>query len=117
MLQGDGRIFVKIANGVAKYLAVSEDADKPITEWTTITQTGTDDLVQVTVGSTDNPATETDETRNTEFSIGNTPGTALPQTGGHGTTLFTAIGGFMTATAGAVLALASRRRKRKSAEG
>ena len=44
-------------------------------------------------------------------------GYELPSTGGAGTTLFTALGGFMTATAGAVLTLASHRRKRKAAEG
>ena len=46
------------------------------------------------------------------FTIGNTPGTALPQTGGIGTTLFTALGGLMTATAGAILTI---KRKRKTA--
>ena len=54
-----------------------------------------------------------DET-NAEFEVGNPPGTALPQTGGIGTTLFTALGGLMTATAGAILTI---RRKRKPAEG
>jgi len=44
--------------------------------------------------------------------VGNTPGTQLPQTGGIGTTLFTAIGGLMTATAGAILAI---RKKRETA--
>ena len=44
-------------------------------------------------------------------------GYELPQTGGTGTALFTALGGFMTATAGVILTLASRRRKRKAAEG
>jgi LPXTG-motif cell wall-anchored protein len=39
-------------------------------------------------------------------------GYVLPETGGIGTALFTALGGLMTATAGAVLAL---RRKRKTA--
>ena len=43
----------------------------------------------------------------------NTPegGYELPETGGIGTALFTALGGLMTATAGAVLTL---RKKRKS---
>ena len=49
-----------------------------------------------------------------EFWIENTPGAQLPQTGGIGTTLFTAFGGLMTATAGAILTI---RRKRKPAEG
>ena len=42
-----------------------------------------------------------------------TGGYELPQTGGIGTTLFTALGGLMTATAGAILTI---RRKRKTAE-
>ena len=44
-------------------------------------------------------------------------GYELPSTGGIGTTLFTALGGIMTAAAGAVLALASRRRRKWPAEG
>ena len=48
------------------------------------------------------------------FTIPNFPGIELPQTGGIGTTLFTALGGLMTATAGAILTI---RRKRKPAEG
>ena len=48
------------------------------------------------------------------FTVGNIPGAALPQTGGIGTTLFTALGGLMTATAGAILTI---RWKRKPTEG
>jgi len=48
------------------------------------------------------------------FIVPNNPGSALPQTGGIGTALFTALGGLMTATAGAILTI---RRKRKPAEG
>ena len=43
--------------------------------------------------------------------VTNDAGVVLPQTGGIGTTLFTAVGGLMTATAGAILTL---RRKRDS---
>ena len=43
-----------------------------------------------------------------------TGGYELPQTGGIGTTLYTALGGLMTATAGAILTI---HRKRKTAEG
>ena len=52
---------------------------------------------------------------NGEYII-NTPvgGYELPQTGGIGTTLFTALGGLMTVTAGAILTM--RRGKRKTAE-
>ena len=39
----------------------------------------------------------------------------LPQTGGIGTTLFTALGGLMTATAGAILTMKSYRRRKQNA--
>ena len=51
-----------------------------------------------------------DQETNT-FTVINEAGVALPQTGGIGTTLFTALGGLMTATSGAVLTL---RRKKKA---
>ena len=47
------------------------------------------------------------------ITITNVPGVALPNTGGIGTTLFTALGGLITAIAGAALTL----RKRKSVKG
>ena len=47
--------------------------------------------------------------------ISNNPGVELPQTGGPGTALFTALGGLLTVTAGAVLTM--RQWKRKTAEG
>ena len=65
----------------------------------------------------DDTATEEDESKeatNATFVVGNTPGTQLPETGGMGTTLFTALGGLMTVTAGAILTV--RRGKRKTAE-
>ena len=45
-----------------------------------------------------------------EFTIPNTPGAALPQTGGIGTAFFTALGGLMTTTAGAILTIRQRKR-------
>ena len=50
-------------------------------------------------------------------SIINTPegGYELPQTGGIGTTLFTALGGLMTATAGAILTIKSWHRRKENA--
>lgn len=50
---------------------------------------------------------------NNTLTIGNDAGTQLPQTGGIGTTLFTALGGLMTATAGAILTLTTCRRRKK----
>ena len=50
---------------------------------------------------------------NLTFTVGNTPGTALPNTGGSGTGLFTLIGGILSATAGAILTLTSHRRRKE----
>ena len=92
ILQGECCIYVKVDDGVAYYLAVDEDETKPITEWAAIEQTDNDDLIQFTLGTADNQLTAGDETTNTLFSIGNTPGAALPSTGGPGTHLFYLLG-------------------------
>ena len=44
----------------------------------------------------------------------NRRGCAAPQTGGIGTTLFTALGGLMTATVGAILTLKKRKESQKA---
>ena len=100
VLHGDGCIYVKIEDGVASYLLVNEDETVPITEWTTITQTEATDMVQVTAGSADDLTTVTDETTATSLSIGNTPGAALPNTGGTGTLIFYVLGFLLTSVAG-----------------
>ena len=46
------------------------------------------------------------------FTVENTPGTSLPNTGGAGTGLFIALGGILTVMAGAVLTLTTYRRKK-----
>ena len=51
------------------------------------------------------------ESDNHAFIVGNTPGTELPKTGGIGTTLFTALGGLMMGTAGAILTLRKKKTK------
>ena len=43
------------------------------------------------------------------ISIPNTPSIEMPETGGPGTALFTALGGIMTALAGAILTLKKRK--------
>ncbi len=66
----------------------------------------------------DNPeTTDIDESAeaSTTYKVGNIPGTQLPMTGGIGTTLFTALGGLMTATAGAILTLTAHRRRKQHA--
>ncbi len=65
-----------------------------------------------------NPEAENTATYNKAgniFIVPNNPGSALPQTGGIGTTLFTALGGLMTATAGAILTMKSYRRRKENA--
>ena len=82
----DGTFYVKVADGVATYLAVSTVPGTQIGSWAPITQTPEGAVVQVTPGSADNPETTgTDETAATEFEVGNTPGTELPAAGGRGT--------------------------------
>lgn len=49
------------------------------------------------------------------ISVKNEAGVELPQTGGTGTSLFTALGGLMTATAGAILSLTAYRRRKQHA--
>ena len=44
-----------------------------------------------------------------QIRVWNNPGVELPSTGGPGTALFTAIGGIMTAMAGAILTLKKRK--------
>ena len=69
---------------------------------------------QLVITLIDNPENIRLENNKLTIVVGNTPGVALPNTGGIGTTLFTALGGLMTATAGAILTLASFRRRRET---
>lgn len=54
-------------------------------------------------------------TKTFTLKVTNNAGVALPQTGGTGTSLFTALGGLMTATAGAILSLTEYRRRKQQA--
>ena len=85
----DGKFYIQAINGVIKIL--TKDAEKVITEWEERTLSQQDKL-------------EFDASTIT-VTVGNTPGAALPNTGGSGTNLFTALGGLMTATAGVILTL------------
>lgn len=103
--------YIKADNGVVSYLAVDPAENTPITDWSPITQTSTDDTVQLlTVGVADDPQTDENEAVNTSVSVGNTPGAALPSSGGPGTTWMYIIG--MLLTIGAGITLVSRRRIR-----
>ena len=111
-MTGNDCFYVKIADGVATYLRVSEDETKTIVDWEQIATTTSTDLIQVTAGSADDPATsETDETSNTVFSIGNTPGAEIPSTGGRGTTLYYLFGIALIALTGTGFAMKRRWRE------
>ena len=56
-----------------------------------------------------NEFTDISDKTTTVLRVWNNPGIELPATGGPGTALFTAIGGIMTALAGAILTLKKRK--------
>lgn len=98
------------------YIIVTDGFEFTINIDGTVTVTGRteDEYGNITYSDTNNLVTfkQKTDTASVIVTIENTPGTALPQTGGIGTTLFTALGGLMTASAGAVLTI---KRKRKTA--
>ena len=100
VLDGNSIFYFKVENGAVTWLEKNETL--PVTSWAEKTNddTGTVAFVKATESELDT------------FTVGNTPGTQLPQTGGIGTTLFTALGGLMTVTAGAILTI--RRKKQYS---
>ncbi len=100
VLTGDIVAYLKVDGGTVACLAKGEHT-KP-SEWIA---TSLSDPLHFTAATQENNALVT---------VGNTPGTALPMTGGIGTTLFTALGGLLTATAGAILTLTSLRRRRET---
>jgi len=83
----------------------------------TVNTSGTGDVITVTEGkapfNSDSIGAYTEGAKKDTLIIPNTPGTPLPQTGGTGTALFTALGGLMTATAGAILILTAYRRRKQ----
>ena len=106
VLDGNSTFYFKVENGAVTWLEKGDDT--PVTLWNEKTKDDTN-TVKFTKATADKPDT---------FTVGNQAGTELPQTGGIGTTLFTALGGLMTVAAGAVLTLrttASRRRGEKQA--
>jgi len=110
VMTGDETVYIKIDNYIASYLAVPSEENTPITDWAVITETSTDDVIQIiTSGAADDPATSEDEMVNTALSIGNTPGKELPSTGGAGTGLIYLLGVMLIGVAGAGMVV---RRKR-----
>ena len=111
VLTGDTAVYFKVDDYGVRWL--NKGSGKP-SEWggpgsnTMITFEAAQAAVE------DDPETEEDESRdaaNATFTIGNTPGTQLPETGGIGTALFTVIGTALSATAGAALMLQRKKHK------
>jgi LPXTG-motif cell wall-anchored protein len=109
---GDSTVYFEVSESGVRWLI--KGSGKP-SSWETGTNNSmiTFEVAQAAVE--DDTATEEDESKeatNATFIIGNTPGTQLPRTGGTGTALYTALGGLMTVTAGAILTM--RRKKQYS---
>ena len=120
VMTGDVVVYFRLDEEGIKFLN-KDDSETP-SKWSTITGAGTgSSLVTFTDAQNavdDNPNTPENEStaaKNATFTVENTPGTQLPQTGGIGTTLFTALGGLMTATAGAILTIKSWHRRKENA--
>ncbi|MBQ9062528.1 MAG: LPXTG cell wall anchor domain-containing protein, partial [Eubacterium sp.] len=93
VLVDDGKFYIHVSAGTITML--SKDPDKLVKNWGELTSS--DKILY-------------DASTNT-VTVGNTPGTQLPSTGGEGTELFARIGAFLASTAGLALLL----RKRKEA--
>ena len=106
IMTGSGTFYIKVTDSGIQMLTYVPDTDPE--KWNATASSGS-----VTF-TADQAASGTTAATNALATVSNTPGTQLPQTGGPGTALFTALGGLMTATVGAILTI---RRKRKPAEG
>lgn len=83
----EGTFYIKVHNGTV--ILLEKDTSKKVSEWTERTLTDQDKLKF--------------DKRTLTFTVGNTPGTALPKTGGTGTHLFTILGGILILCAGILL--------------
>ena len=85
---------------------LEKGSGKPST-WQEKTSKGSGELISFTAAVAADPENEVKE-QNAVFVVENTQGTALPQTGGIGTTMFYVIGAILVIGAGVILV--SRRR-------
>ena len=96
----DVTIYIKVEAGRVTYLE-KEEGKNP-SEWGEKENSDLIEFSAAQAASEDMPAS------NATFTVGNTPGTALPSTGGPGTRIFTILGSILILGAGALL---WRRRK------
>jgi len=114
ILVDGGKFYIKVVNG--KIIRITKTEDDPSTAdtdeslvryWPEVTgNTDNIQFVSTQPAISDNPETEDiDETAEamTTYKIGNTPGTALPNSGGLGTMLFYLLGSVLILGAGALL--------------
>ena len=104
----DVTFYLRVDGGVITY--VQKGSNKP-SEWTPAPNTDGTATVYFLEAQEANPAGEpATEAVNATFRVGNTPGAALPNAGGPGTTLFTSLGAMLIALAGAGLVWMRKRR-------
>ena len=102
VLGTDTTFYFKVDDGKIKYLVYDES--KTPANWDE-NPAATELLTYVLAVD----ATETTAASNATVTVKNTAGTALPQTGGIGTALFTTLGAILSGTAGAALVLKKRK--------
>ena len=100
--EGNDCFYIKIDQGVVYIL--TKEAGRDPKNWTATSTDTTVANVTFTAATAEPAAPATAQ-------VANTPGTALPMTGGIGTNLFTILGAILSGTAGAILTI--RRRKHK----
>lgn len=112
----DSRLYIRVSDGVIRRIIVTEndpettDIDESLVKnWTVVgdNDDGTLRFHAAKAAAADNPATtdvnEAAPAANATFTLGNTPGAALPAAGGPGTRLYILLGGALIAIAGALL--------------
>ncbi|MDO5138536.1 MAG: SpaA isopeptide-forming pilin-related protein [Oscillospiraceae bacterium] len=121
----EGKFYIWVNDGVIKRIIPTEndpettEIDESIVKNWTVAEDNTDGTLRFSSARAavqDNPETldvnEAKEATNAVFTVGNTPGAALPNTGGPGTTALYLLGIMLTGLAGAGLVM---RRKKKAA--
>lgn len=105
------QVFFRINDGKVTWIDWSPTGSKWIDK-TTDTMVSFENAKEAVADNTETPEDESQPAGNATFTVQNTPGVQLPQTGGTGTTLFMALGGLLTVTAGVILTI--RRKKQYS---